>query len=650
MMKSVKSVLSVVCIVACGGVLFAECQTMMTKWGERVTSDNAWREYPRPQMVRKEWTCLNGDWDYAVTAISNTVARPEKWVGRIRVPFAVESPLSGVGRLLEPNEFLWYTRKIDVRSRKGYRTILHFDSVDFRAQVFLGHYELDVPHESANTPFSFDITDAAVPGENELTVCVWDPTSAGVVGSSGKQCLTPKGCFYTRASGILGSVWMEMVPETYLKAYRVLPDIDRGVVKVTLEGAGNLSALEGKVEVLDGERVIAEGEMEKYGEPVEIRMPQGFRLWSPESPSLYGLRITVKDDDTDIEDVVVGYFGMRKIEKRKDAKGIWRFYLNNRPYYILATLDQGWWPDGLLTPPSDEAMRFDIETLKKCGFNAMRKHIKVEPLRYYHHCDTIGLLVLQDMPSDVPERRFGAEVGFGPDTFRFAFHRQDWKRVMDHLYSVPSIVMWVPYNEGWGQPTTEFLSHATLDWTKRYDPSRLVDGPSGWNDFEGGRAFPNGIGWASPKKNGKWIYDRAFTSHKPAGACEAADAVDLHNYPAPVMPAVNDRRVSFLGEYGGIALKVKGHLWNESDKNYGYVEDKDAAALEARYLKFAKTVEQFAAAGLGGSVYTQTTDVEREVNGLLTYDRKVLKFNPDNLRKVHEAILEAARKAAENPR
>ena len=621
---------------------------MMTPWGEKVTSENAWREYPRPQMQRAEWTCLNGDWDYAITSAIPMDA-PREWAGKIRVPFAIEAPLSGVGRALEPDELLWYRRRITVTPRRGYRTLLHFESVDFRAQVFIGHRELDVPHESLNVPFSFDITDVAVPGENELTVCVWDPTEQGEYGSTGKQITKPKGTNYTRASGILGSVWMETVPQTHLTQYRVLPDFDGGAVRVTLEGAGDLKAFDAKVEVLDGGRTVAGGVMDRYGEPIVVRLPEGWKAWTPESPNLYGLRITVADARASTVDVVNGYFGMRKIERRKDSKGILRFYLNNEPRYIFGTLDQGWWPDGLLTPPSDDAMRFDIQTLKDCGFNAMRKHIKVEPRRYYWLCDTMGIMVLQDMPSDIPDLRHGMDVGHNPDTVRYAFHRRDWKRVMDSLYNSPSIVMWVPYNEGWGQPISGFLTHTTIDWTKNHDPSRLVDGPSGWNDREGGRAYAPEHGWRPvverigrvPK--GTKVPFRELTQHRPESECEAGDAVDVHHYPEPEMPAVNSRRVSFLGEYGGVSLKVPGHVWNPETKEPARRNHaKGPEALRDRYLQYAKTLELFAADGLGGSIYTQTTDVEHELNGLLTYDRRVLKIDAHILRKANEAVISAA--------
>ena len=353
---------------------------LMTEWGEKITPENAWREYPRPQMVRDNWVNLNGEWDYAITSVTNTPGRPEKWDGKILVPFALESALSGVGKLLEPDQFLWYTRKIQVEKRGGERILLHFGAVDFRTMVFIGHKEVtDVPHEGGQNPFTLDITDYVVDGENDLTVCVWDPTE-NFVNSRGKQSFVPKGCFYTRVSGIWQTVWMETVPAQHIEGYKVVADIDKGTVAFDFAVSG-LGDGEVEVTVFDAEgREVADEEAD-LGERLTVEMPKGFRLWSPEDPYLYTFTAKCGKDE------IRGYFGMRKFEKRKDANGVLRFFLNDKPFYVMATLDQGWWPDGLLTPPSEEAMAFDIQTLKDCGFNTMRKHIKVEPLRYYYLCD-----------------------------------------------------------------------------------------------------------------------------------------------------------------------------------------------------------------------------------------------------------------------
>ena len=595
----------------------AQAGSMTTPWGDKVTAENAWREYPRPQMVRSGWTCLNGQWDYAVTSVTNTPGRPSAWDGKILVPFALESKLSGVENLLMPDQFLWYTRTIDCAMRLGERILLHFGAVDFRTMVFIGHDEVTgVPHEGGQNPFTLDITDFVKDGANELTLCVWDPTE-DFVNSRGKQSFKPTGCYYTRVSGIWQTVWMENVPETYIGGYTVETDIDAGTATFRFDVRSPKS---NRPEV---EVSVAGAKATSVNGSVTIKMPEGFRLWSPEEPNLYDFVARCGNDS------VNGYFGMRKFAKGKDKNGVLRFFLNNRPYYVMATLDQGWWPDGLLTPPSEEAMAFDIQTLKDCGFNAMRKHIKVEPLRYYHLCDKMGLLVVQDLPSGAHNWKSPIEAG---TTARYHLQRREQKEMMDTLQAVPSIVMWCPYNEGWTQPG-EFLTHSMLDFVRRHDPTRLVNGPSGCWDWEGGEILPNG--WSK----------RVPTAHKPAGVCEAADTMDAHYYRGPAMFPVNDRRISFLGEFGGLGHPVEGHLWKASPDgrgNWGYGGIKDTATregLEKTYLGLMDKLAPLVEKGLAGSVYTQTTDVEIEINGLMTYDRRVLKFNPAVLKAAHEKII-----------
>ena len=589
-------------------------------------------------MVRANWTNLNGEWDYAVTSVTNTPGRPEKWDGKILVPFPIESALSGVGRLLRPDEFLWYTRTIECDPKPGERILLHFGGVDFRTMVFVGHDEVtDVPHEGGQNPFTVDITDYVKKGENQLTVCVWDPTE-DFVNSRGKQSFNPAGCFYTRVSGIWQTVWMETVPEKYIRSYKVFTDIDKG--EVTIE----FKVESGKCKV--GEQGVIEVENSAFsatprlcvksqfvpGEPVTVKLPAPVDLWSPENPKLYHFTAKYGKDE------IKGYFGMRKIEKRKDGRGHMRFFLNNKPYFMIGTLDQGWWPDGLLTPPSEEAMEYDVKVLKDCGFNMLRKHIKVEPQQYYAMCDRLGILVIQDLPSGTGEWRDPMKA---ETVKRYGLQRQEMKEMMDDLQPFASIVMWNPYNEGWTQPG-EFLTHSMLDFTKRHDPTRLVNGPSGCWDWEGGHLLPEGWQWEK----------RVLTQHKPDVVCEAADTVDMHLYRGPAMFAVNDRRISFLGEFGGLGHPVPGHLWKESKDGqgswgYGGVDDtKTREGLEKTYLGLMDKLGRLAECGLGGSVYTQTTDVEVEINGLLTYDRKVLKYDPKVLKKAHGEVI---RRAIEAP-
>jgi beta-galactosidase/beta-glucuronidase len=555
---------------------------LMTAWGEKMTPETAWREYPRPQLVRDAWTNLNGLWDYAVTP--KNAERPEAWQGQILVPFALESALSGVGRLLEPGELLWYRRTFQAQPHKGQRLLLNFGAVDFRTQVWVNGIEVtDVPHESGNLPFSVDVTKAVKSGDNELVLSVWDPSNEGMQ-SVGKQQLKPGGCMYTRVSGIWQTAWLESVPETYVSGYKTVTDIDAGTVSVAVQAEGNLMAAQAEVEALRDGKVLAKGEVEAWDRPVTLKL-KAPQLWSPATPNLYDLRITLTSASG--KDVVKGYFGMRKIEWRADEKGVPRFYVNNQKTFLQGTLDQGWWPDGLLTPPSDEAMAFDISLLKGCGFNMMRKHIKIEPLRYYYLCDKLGIMVWQDMVS-----------GWRDGEDRYALYRRELKGMVDLLQSVPSIVMWVPYNEGWGQPG-KAKTNMTQTWVRRYDPTRLVNGPSGWTD--------HGVG----------------------------DALDLHRYPGPDMLPVMPDRLSVLGEFGGIGLAIEDHTWAKG-RSWGYVSDKTTEESFARYTALLEKLAKLASYGLAASVYTQTSDVEIEINGLVTYDRKHVKYPPAELKKLHQ--------------
>ncbi len=578
-------------ILALGAVAEYKIQDnpLMTTWGEKITPENAWREYPRPQLTRNNWQNLNGLWQYAVNPREE--GQPEKWEGEILVPFAIETPLSGVKRLLEPNEQLWYRRSFDAALKPDERLILHFGSVDFRTQVFVNGVEAtDVPHESGNLPFSIDITDLVKPGANELILSVWDPTGT-YHQSLGKQSLKPAGCFYTRSSGIWQTVWTEVVPATYVARYQVVTDIDRETVAVTVFPAGELMGASCSVAVVKGGTTLAKGNIAAWNKPLILPVKNP-KLWSPESPELYDLEIALTGQNGAVDNVK-GYFGMRKIHWQHDEKGVPRLYLNNQKTFMYGTLDQGWWPDGFLTPPSDEAMAFDIQFLKDAGFNMMRKHIKIEPLRYYYLCDKMGILLWQDMPS-----------GPGNAENRYQLYREELKRMVDLLQTCPSIVLWVPYNEGWGQPKAA-KTNQVFAWLKRYDPTRLLDGPSGWHDY--------GVG----------------------------DCKDKHHYSEPQMFPVMKDRVSVLGEFGGIGFMVKDHLWAE--KSWGYVTDPDPDAFFERYKSQMDTLADFAMQGLAAAVYTQTTDVEIETNGLLTYDRKVAKKPAADFKKASLHVYEAAK-------
>ncbi|MFO0797095.1 MAG: glycoside hydrolase family 2 TIM barrel-domain containing protein [Gemmataceae bacterium] len=561
---------------------------LMTKWGKAVTAEKQpWPEYPRPQLVRTDWLNLNGLWDYAITP--RNAPRPEKWDGQILVPFCAESALSGVGRRVTPDQHLWYKRSVEVPAGwAGKRVLLHFGAVDWEATVYVNGKEL-VTHRGGSDPFTVDITDALRPGANEIVVRVWDPTDTGAQ-PRGKQVMDPHGIWYTPVTGIWQTVWLEPVREAHVTRVLFTPDVDRGEVECLVDVARADDRVTVSVNTLDF-KATGSG---VPGRPFRFKVPDP-KLWTPDAPHLYPVEVHVSRrqplDQMEAVEFVRSYFAMRKVSAGKDDKGVLRLMLNNRPLFQYGPLDQGWWPDGLLTPPSDEAMRYDVDVLKRMGFNMLRKHIKVEPARYYHHCDKVGMLVWQDMPSGgVPKR--GQLIG--PDakqdaTFtpaEKAQFRTELKAMIDHLRVFPSIYCWVPFNEGWGQHDTNNV----LKWVKEYDPSRLTNGPSGWAD-------------------------RGF-----------GDMKDAHIYPGPGMFPTMPDRVSVLGEFGGLGLPVAGRLWKDQG-NWGYRTYKTREELRDNYHRLAFALRPLVARGLSAAVYTQTTDVEVEVNGLMTYDREVIKFD-----------------------
>ncbi len=591
------------CSTAANAVWKPAGERIATKWAEQIDVQNVLPEYPRPLMERDEWMNLNGLWDYAIRPAGEST--PDSYDGEILVPFAVESSLSGVGKELGEANELWYRRTFSVPSRwKGQRVLLHFGAVDWKATVWVNGNEAGV-HTGGYTPFAFDITEYLKKGRNELTVKVWDPTDKGVQ-ARGKQVSKPGHIWYTPVSGIWQTVWMEPVPERSIEAVRTTPDIDRGTLtvetKVSNLGAGSTV----EVKVLDGNRTVASA---SGNGPLEIRMPEGFRLWSPDSPALYDLEILLYEDGQ-LKDKVKSYAAMRKYSIRTDEDGYRRMQLNNRDIFHFGPLDQGWWPDGLYTAPTDEALRYDIEKTKELGFNMIRKHLKVEPARWYTHCDRIGMIVWQDMPNgdrnqDWQYRRFY----YGPSMVRTpeseATYRKEWKEVMDNLYSYPCIGVWTPFNEAMGQ----FNPVEIAEWTKEYDPTRPV------NPASGGNYFPCG------------------------------DILDLHSYPEPVMFLFDAECVNVIGEFGGIGMALKGHLWNE-DRNWGYGDLKGKEEATSEYLGYAAKLKELSERGLCGAVYTQTTDVESEINGLMTYDRKVVKMDAEALRKANSEVCRCLDKPA----
>ncbi|MDE6098764.1 MAG: beta-galactosidase [Muribaculaceae bacterium] len=572
-----------------------------TAWGESLNPENVWQEYPRPIMERSEWLNLNGLWNYAILPKGQSV--PENYQGEILVPFCAESSLSGVGREVGENNELWYQREFMVpASWKGRRVILNFGAVDWKCDVWVNG-TLVGGHTGGFAPFGLDITDALAKGRNELVVRVWDPTDRGPQ-PRGKQVSNPDGIWYTPVTGIWQTVWLEPVPETHITALRTLPDIDAATLTVgVLSDNAAAAGLKAEVKVKDNGRVVAQGSSVN-GCPVEVRMPEDFRLWSPDTPNLYDLEVTLYKDGKAV-DKVNSYAAMRKFSSKRDNDGIVRLQLNNRDIFQFGPLDQGWWPDGLLTPPSHEAMVYDVDKTKDLGFNMIRKHIKVEPATWYTYCDRKGIIVWQDMPSGDRNPEWQNHRYFdGTEMHRSAesedIYRKEWAEIIDCLYSYPCISTWIPFNEAWGQ----FKTQEITEWTKRYDPSRLV------NPASGGNFYPCG------------------------------DILDLHNYPGPAMYLYDAARANVLGEYGGIGYVVKDHIW-APDRNWGYIQFNSPREVTDEYVKYAGELLNLVGRGFTGAVYTQTTDVEVEVNGFMTYDRKVDKMEEDRVRDINTRLVKS---------
>lgn len=574
-----------------------------TQWSEQVNPDNVLPEYPRPIMERTEWKNLNGLWDYAI--IEKGKHAPSVFDGKILVPFAVESSLSGVGKTVGAEKELVYRRSFDVPSSwKGKKVLLHFGAVDWKTDVWVNDVKVG-SHTGGFTPFSFDITEALQGKNNTLLVKVWDPTDKGYQ-PRGKQVSRPEGIWYTPVTGIWQTVWLEPVSESYIQDLRITPDIDNSLLslKALVKDATSKDLVE--VKVFDGQQLVAQGKSIN-GECVQVAMPENAKLWSPESPFLYTLKVSLKQGGK-LVDEVSSYAAMRKYSSKRDANGIVRLELNNKPLFQFGPLDQGWWPDGLYTAPTDEALLYDIQKTKDFGFNMIRKHIKVEPARWYTYCDKLGIIVWQDMPSgdrnpEWQNRKYFEGTEMKRSAESEACYRKEWKEIMDALYSYPCIGTWIPFNEAWGQ----FKTPEIVEWTKQYDPTRLVNPASGGNHYTCG------------------------------------DMLDLHNYPAPELYLYDAQRATVLGEYGGIGWVVQGHIW-EPDRNWGYIQFNSSKEVTDEYVKYAEKLYDLIPRGFSAAVYTQTTDVEVEVNGLMTYDRKVIKLDEKRVREMNRKLCESLNK------
>ncbi len=573
-------------------------EKLKTNWATEINPQNVLPEYPRPQLERADWINLNGEWDYAIK--SKGQAEPATYDGKILVPFAIESSLSGVMKEVGEKNELWYRREFTIPSSWKNKNIkLNFGAVDWRADVFINDIMIG-SHQGGFTPFSFDIT-PYLSGKNahKLVVRVWDPSDKGYQ-PRGKQTSNPEGIWYTPVTGIWQTVWLEPVAAEHITAIKSIPDIDNGTMNVTVVASSCNPAHILEVKLLDKGKIVASA---RGLSGKELRLSvQNPTLWDVDNPYLYDMVVSLSKNGKVIDEVA-SYTAFRKISVKKDRNGIMRMQLNNKNVFHYGPLDQGWWPDGLYTAPTDEALLYDIVKTKDWGFNMIRKHVKVEPARWYYHCDKEGILVWQDMPSgDMGNRWASHEYNGGTDKIRSAesvvnFY-QEWQEIMDLCISSPSVVVWVPFNEAWGQFDTEKVA----EWTSAYDSSRLVNPASGGN-------------------------------HRACG-----DMLDLHNYPGPSMYLFDPLRVNVLGEYGGIGLPLENHLW-QTDRNWGYVQFKNSDDVTRQYVEYANELKGMVSRGFSGAVYTQTTDVEGEVNGLMTYDRKLIKINESAVRKANQEVI-----------
>ena len=571
-----------------------------TRWASEVAPENALPEYPRPQMVRPVWKNLNGLWQYAITPKGEKA--PSKFEGDILVPFCIESSLSGVQKEVGPENALWYEKTFAVPSNwKNGRVLLHFGAVDWMADVWVNDIKVG-SHTGGYTPFTFDITQALQGKNNTMKVRVWDPTDKSYI-PHGKQVVKPQGIFYTAVTGIWQTVWLELVPDDYIKNLVTTPNFDKATVSVEVDFSNPTKDDLYQVEVSFEGELVATGKSIN-GQPVEVIMPEDFLRWSPDHPYLYDMKVSVLRKGKVI-DAVDSYFAMRSFGTQRDESGIVRLTLNGLPIFHFGPLDQGWWPDGLYTAPTDEALAFDVQKTKDLGFNMIRKHVKVEPARWYYHCDRIGIIVWQDMPSGGRGPGWQTTKYFdGPESVRTLeseeCYKKEWTGIINTLKSVPCIGVWVPFNESWGQ----FKTPEIVEMTKKLDPTRLVNPASGGNFYTCG------------------------------------DILDLHHYPEPKMVLYDPMRATVLGEYGGIGRKVEGHTWVK-DQGWGYVEFDTEEKVTDTYVEYANLLYKMAFQGFSAAVYTQTTDCETELNGLMTYDRKVVKLNEKRLLEINRKISHA---------
>lgn len=569
-----------------------------TRWAKEVTTQNVLNEYPRPQMERKNWQNLNGLWAYAITDSSATI--PQKFDGSILVPYPIESALSGVKKMLRPEQRLWYKRNI----RKPIinateRLVLNVGAIDWQATIYINNQKV-MTHTGGYISFSVDITDYLKHGDNDLVIKVYDPTDRGL-NPHGKQVLIPQNIYYTPSSGIWQTIWLEKVPVAHISSVKTTPDIDQNILYTEIELNKVQSGMKIEANVVKNGKVVSQEKIPVSPSKkniLNIPIPNA-QLWSPDDPFLYDLSIKLVKNDKTIDEIK-SYFGMRKIDIQKDEKGADRIFLNNKYTYNLGTLDQGFWPEGLYTAPTDEALAFDIKAIKMMGFNTIRKHIKIEPERWYYHADKIGILVWQDFvnpPQNLPE---GSKTIF----------EQEVRETMDQLRNHPCITTWVVFNERWGAYDQQRLT----EWVKKYDPSRLVNGHSGELLYVNGQL-------REPSDN-PW---------------SGSDMTDVHSYPDPRMPPGQPGKAKVVGEFGGVGVSVFGHEWDDM-QGWGYIQS-TAAKLKEDYRQMTIMLKKLEVAGISASIYTQPFDVEGEENGLLTYDREIIKIPLTEIRDINKSLV-----------
>ena len=571
-----------------------------TPWTAEVTPDNVLPEYPRPQLKRDAWLNLNGLWQFTGAAEGEDPPFGTDLAEQILVPFPSESDLSGIRR---HEDYMWYRRTLQAPEEwSDQRVLLHFGAVDYKATVWVNGQEV-AQHTGGYGRFSADITDALTDeGEQEIVVGVTDRTNATWQPIGKQRDIPDRGIFYEGTSGIWQTVWIEPVPQAHVVRLRMTPDIDAETLSLTVEGSEDADGMAVEAVVLSGEEKVSRT-AGVVGEAFDLPVPDA-QLWSPDDPFLYNLEVRLLDDNEEIVDEVTSYFGMRKIGVTPGADGKNRIALNNQVLFVLSTLDQGYWPDGIYTAPTDAALAFDLEQHKALGFNTVRKHIKVEPDRWFYHTDKLGLLVWQDMPS--------MKTGVGerpPPDAQEQFERELHEIVEQHS-SWTSVIGWVPFNEGWGEWDREGTGRIARE-VKKQDPERLVVAHSGVNCCDS------------------------------LGDSGEGDIIDWHEYVGPARPAPDATRASIDGEHGGFGLEIEGHMWFGEGHAYEMTEDK--AALTQRYVENQQDVLDTAReVGIGGAIYTQITDVEHEVNGFFTYDRQVEKMDFAQVREINEEIIRAA--------